>query len=77
MSVIDALFLAKDKIENSNSLDSEYQKKFSFFKFPKKKIILITGHRRENLDGGLENICKAVKKIANLIQIFNLYTQFT
>lgn len=64
-TVIDALFLAKDKIENSNSLDSEYQKKFSFLNLDK-KIILITGHRRENLDGGLENICKAVKKIADL-----------
>jgi len=64
-TVIDALFLAKDKIENSNSLDSEYQKKFSFLNL-EKKIILITGHRRENLDGGLENICKAVKKIADL-----------
>lgn len=29
-----------------------------------KKIILVTGHRRENFGGGFENICKSLKSIA-------------
>lgn len=62
-TVIDALYMAKDKIENSISLDAKFQKKFNFLN-RNEKIILITGHRRENLDGGLENICIAVKDLA-------------
>ena len=30
-----------------------------------KKIILVTGHRRENFGEGFENICRSIKKIAN------------
>ncbi len=29
----------------------------------KKEIVLVTAHRRENLDGGLENICRAVRQL--------------
>lgn len=29
-----------------------------------RRLILITGHRRENLGGGFENICKAIKILA-------------
>lgn len=32
--------------------------------FNNKRVILLTAHRRENLGKGIENICKAVKKIA-------------
>jgi UDP-N-acetylglucosamine 2-epimerase (non-hydrolysing) len=30
-----------------------------------KKIILVTGHRRENIGGGFINICKALKEVAH------------
>lgn len=36
-----------------------------------KKIILITAHRRENQENGLENICAAIKKMAILYPEFN------
>lgn len=32
--------------------------------FDSKRVILLTAHRRENLGIGIENICRAVKKIA-------------
>lgn len=32
--------------------------------FANKRIILLTAHRRENIENGIENICLAVKKIA-------------
>lgn len=66
-TVIDALFLALDKIKNNkdlknkivNSINSRYQFKDD------KKIILVTGHRRENFGNGFINICEALKAIAS------------
>ncbi|WP_152018610.1 non-hydrolyzing UDP-N-acetylglucosamine 2-epimerase [Aliarcobacter butzleri] len=65
-TVIDALFLALDKIEKNgdlkskivNSINSQYKLKEN------KKIILVTGHRRENFGEGFINICEALKTIA-------------
>jgi len=31
---------------------------------PKRRLILVTGHRRENFDGGLERVCVALRKLA-------------
>jgi UDP-N-acetylglucosamine 2-epimerase (non-hydrolysing) len=65
-TVIDALFLALDKIEKNDdlkskiieSINSQYELKND------KKIILVTGHRRENFGDGFINICEALKTIA-------------
>jgi UDP-N-acetylglucosamine 2-epimerase (non-hydrolysing) len=65
-TVIDALFLALDKIEKNdelktkivNSINSQYEIKED------KKLILVTGHRRENFGDGFINICEALKTIA-------------
>jgi len=80
-TVIDALFLALDKIKNSKELESEIinsintllPKSFqlphppihSFTHSPQEhKMILVTGHRRENHGQGFINICTALKEIA-------------
>lgn len=65
-TVIDALFLALDKIENNkdlkskviNSINSQYKLNIN------RKIVLVTGHRRENFGNGFINICEALKTIA-------------
>ncbi|WP_152056185.1 non-hydrolyzing UDP-N-acetylglucosamine 2-epimerase [Aliarcobacter butzleri] len=65
-TVIDALFLALDKIENNkdlkskviNSINSQYKLNVN------RKIVLVTGHRRENFGNGFINICEALKTIA-------------
>ena len=65
-TVIDALFLALDKIENSEvlkakiiaTINSQYKMNDS------KKLILVTGHRRENFGQGFINICEALKTLA-------------
>lgn len=62
-TVIDALFLASDIIEDNVSLTKNFEKQFSFLDATK-KLILVTGHRRENFGDGFENICKAICKIA-------------
>jgi len=66
-TVIDALFMTLDKIKNSSNLKESIQKKLlnaSLRLSPQRKIILVTGHRRENFGEGFVNICKALKKIA-------------
>lgn len=65
-TVIDALLLALDKIENNPTLkkriidDIRLQYKLD----DSKKIILVTGHRRENFGQGFIHICEALKEIA-------------
>jgi len=66
-TVIDALFLALEKIENNSELQSRVLKQIasSGYEIPQqKRIILVTGHRRENFGQGFINICKALKKLA-------------
>jgi len=66
-TVIDALLLVLDKIEKDKKLKNKILKSFSDqYKFnDDKKIILVTGHRRENFGEGFTNICEALKKIAD------------
>lgn len=65
-TVIDALFLALDKIENNQSLKNSIietiNKQYTINET--KKLILVTGHRRENFGQGFINICEALKTIA-------------
>ena len=66
-TVIDALFLALDKIKNDNNLKNQIVKQISDSNYQivnDKKIILVTGHRRENHGQGFINICEALKTIA-------------
>ena len=62
-TVIDSLLWARDKINSNKPLEEELQAKFSFLE-KKKKLILVTGHRRESFGRGFEQICKAIKEIA-------------
>ena len=66
-TVIDALFLALEKIKNNNDLEDKI-KNILQNHFPlsilNSKFILVTGHRRENHGQGFINICEALKEIA-------------
>jgi len=70
-TVIDALHLALEKIEQSNrlrqdiinSLDSHVPNIET--QLDNKKLILITGHRRENFGEGFVHMCEAIKEIAS------------
>ena len=59
-TVIDALYLTLDRIENQENGFSQY---FDFFD-PEKHIILVTGHRRESFGEPFRNICLALRDIA-------------
>lgn len=58
-TVIDALQLVADRLESDPALSSAYAKQFEFLD-PDKRLILVTGHRRENFSGGLERVCRAL-----------------
>ncbi|GEA05640.1 UDP-N-acetylglucosamine 2-epimerase [Alteromonas sp. KUL42] len=62
-TVIDALLWVQKKLSNDQALSGELEQKFSFLD-SQKKLILVTGHRRESFGGGFERICTALGKIA-------------
>lgn len=63
-TVIDSLFWILKKLNKSKSLINKFNNKFTFLK-KDKKLILVTGHRRESFGKGFEQICIALKKLAN------------
>jgi UDP-N-acetylglucosamine 2-epimerase (non-hydrolysing) len=75
-TVIDALFLVLDKIKSDKSLQSEIKATLINSGLPgemvedftsplpnKRKLVLITGHRRENFGDGFINMCNAIKTL--------------
>jgi UDP-N-acetylglucosamine 2-epimerase (non-hydrolysing) len=58
-TVIDALLMIKNKIDNDTHLNEELSEKFPMLD-ENKKLILVTGHRRESFGGGFERICEAL-----------------
>ena len=62
-TVIDALFWVREKLQTDQSLTVSLAADFEFLE-PHKKLILVTGHRRESFGGGFERICEALRQIA-------------
>lgn len=62
-TVIDALLMVKSQIEEDTDLSSTLSAQFPFLD-ESKKLILVTGHRRESFGGGFERICEALAKTA-------------
>ncbi len=58
-TVIDALLMIKNKIDNDNTLNDKLSSQFPMLD-ENKKLILVTGHRRESFGGGFERICEAL-----------------
>ena len=64
-TVIDALLSVVDRLRCDPALAKRMETEFPFLD-PSKKLILVTGHRRENFGEGFENICRALADIASL-----------
>jgi UDP-N-acetylglucosamine 2-epimerase (non-hydrolysing) len=62
-TVIDALFIIKKKLATDSDLAATLDSQFPQLD-PNKKLILVTGHRRESFGGGFERICEALATIA-------------
>lgn len=58
-TVIDALLIIKDKIDSDDELRKNLALQFPFLD-KEKKLILVTGHRRESFGDGFERICEAL-----------------
>ena len=75
-TVIDALYLVVEKIKNDKNLDAQLELDLIQYGYNinrcqqtvanggKQKLVLVTGHRRENFGEGFLNICHAIKKLA-------------
>ena len=62
-TVIDALLAVVEKLNTSAELQAELAERFRFLD-ASKKLILVTGHRRENFGEGFQNICHALADVA-------------
>ncbi|WNC94332.1 UDP-N-acetylglucosamine 2-epimerase (non-hydrolyzing) [Paraburkholderia sp. FT54] len=63
-TVIDALLHVRQQIANDARLRDEAQRHLPVL-MPGRRLILVTGHRRESFGGGFERICTALAQIAN------------
>lgn len=64
-TVVDALLAKLDNVKEDNSIE----KKFNFLD-KTGKMILITGHRRESFGEGFQNICDAIRLLADKFKNF-------
>lgn len=71
-TVIDALFQVVEQITRQPKLQEYLTAQFPFVD-ASKKIILVTGHRRENFGRGFENICNALKDLAQRDELQIIY----
>jgi UDP-N-acetylglucosamine 2-epimerase (non-hydrolysing) len=62
-TVIDALLQVVEKVQTDETLIADLAAKFPQLD-ESKKLILVTGHRRESFGGGFERICEALAEIA-------------
>lgn len=68
-TVIDALYMVVDKIKNDQQLGKQLAQNISIAGYDvnrlnhDKKMVLITGHRRENFGDGFINMCTAIKDL--------------
>ncbi|HEV2505041.1 MAG TPA: UDP-N-acetylglucosamine 2-epimerase (non-hydrolyzing) [Mesorhizobium sp.] len=62
-TVIDTLLHFSSEIDADAAMNARLAARFPFID-PTRKMILVTGHRRENFDGGIQRICSALKTLA-------------
>ncbi len=62
-TVVDALLGVTERLRQDDQLQKAQHALFPFLD-PAKKLILVTGHRRENFGDGFERICRALAKLA-------------
>lgn len=62
-TVIDALRHIRSSVLETPPTDAEMSTRFGFLD-PALRLILVTGHRRENFDGGLDRMCAALAALA-------------
>ncbi|MGP0154422.1 non-hydrolyzing UDP-N-acetylglucosamine 2-epimerase [Pantoea ananatis] len=62
-TVIDALLWVRDRVLDDNEINAQLASRYPFLD-DSKKLVLVTGHRRESFGEGFERICSALAQIA-------------
>jgi UDP-N-acetylglucosamine 2-epimerase (non-hydrolysing) len=62
-TVIDALLHVSNRIDHDQKLQAQFHKKFNFLD-ARKRILLVTGHRRENFGDGMQSICRGLLAVS-------------
>jgi UDP-N-acetylglucosamine 2-epimerase (non-hydrolysing) len=65
-TVIDTLFMVRERLANDTKLADDITQQISTkgYKISDRKVVLVTGHRRENFGDGFLSICSALKDLA-------------
>jgi len=63
-TVVDALLSVTAGLRDNPDRRADLDRRFDFID-PKRRLVLVTGHRRENFGRGFENICRALAGLAN------------
>jgi UDP-N-acetylglucosamine 2-epimerase len=63
-TVIDALLDIVKRISADSALQAKLAKAMPWLDDPKHRLILVTGHRRENFGEGIEGVCRALRTLA-------------
>lgn len=71
-TVIDALLKVVERVRTDHKLRTQFEAKFDFLD-SSKRLILVTGHRRENFGTGFENICQALVRLADREDVEVIY----
>lgn len=64
-TVIDALHDVVNRLRENDALRAKAAEPVSFLE-SRKRLILVTGHRRESFGGGFDRICQALREVAKL-----------
>ncbi|MFA9215562.1 MAG: non-hydrolyzing UDP-N-acetylglucosamine 2-epimerase [Sphingomonadaceae bacterium] len=62
-TVIDSLLLASSMVQQDHAIHESLEQQFAFLD-KRKRLVLITGHRRENFGEGFENICQSIAMLS-------------
>jgi UDP-N-acetylglucosamine 2-epimerase (non-hydrolysing) len=62
--VVDALLFMRNRLHTDDALRQKMLRMFDWIN-PGKKLLLVTGHRRESFGKGFEEICLAIREIAD------------
>lgn len=62
-TAVDAILGIVRRLESEAALRGDLDRRYAFLD-PARRLVLVTGHRRENMDGGFERICAALERLS-------------
>jgi UDP-N-acetylglucosamine 2-epimerase (non-hydrolysing) len=71
-TVIDALLHVSERLEKDEALYAPLNERFAFLN-PNRKLVLVTGHRRENFGDGMREICAALLALSKRPDVEIIY----